>query len=115
MPRFPLSLVLTMVCALPLSAQLPASHSSTSFLDPQAGTTESELVTRALAQNPTLTAVRKEIEMPRGSLTQARLRKNPPLTAGWFHESDSQENRGRIGWALPLELFGRRHRATPVP
>src|SRR5258707_11714640 len=114
MPRFPLSLVLTMVCALPLSAQLPASHSSTSFLDPQAGTTESELVTRALAQSPTLAAVRQEIEMARGGVTQARLRKNPSLIVGGLQEVKGQDNRVSIGGALPLELFGRRARRTEV-
>src|SRR5258707_15347626 len=108
MPRFPLSLVLTMVCALPLSAQLPASHSSTSFLDPQAGTTESELVTRALAQNPTLAAVRQEIEMASGGVTQARLRKNPSLIVGGLKEVEGQDNRISIGGGPPPALFGRR-------
>src|SRR6266481_8827296 len=110
---FRLSLVLTMVCA-PLSAQQPSAHSSSSFLDPQAGTTESELVTRALAQNPTIAAVRQEIEMARGGVTQARLRKNPSLTAGGLQEIDGQDNRVSIGGALPLELFGRRARRTEV-
>jgi cobalt-zinc-cadmium efflux system outer membrane protein len=103
-----------MACALPLPAQEPVAHSSNSFLDPQAGTTESELVTRALAQNPTLAAVRQEIEMARGGVTQARLRKNPSLTAGGLQELDGQDNRVSIGGALPLELFGRRARRTEV-
>src|SRR5258708_15844611 len=94
---FHLSLALTMACALPLSAQEPVAHPDTSFLDPQAGTTESELVTRALAQNPTLAAVRQEIEMARGGVTQARLRKNPSLTAGGLQEIDGQDNRVSIG------------------
>src|SRR6266404_4678098 len=110
---FRLSLVLTMVCA-PLSAQQPAAHSSSSFLDPQAGATESELVTRALAQNPTLAAVRQEIEMARGGVTQARLRKNPSLIVGGLQEVKGQDNRVSIGGALPLELFGRRARRTEV-
>ena len=114
MPRFRLSLVLTMVCALSLSAQQPAAHSSSSFLDPQTGTTESELVTRALAQNPTLAAVRKEIEMASGGVTQARLRKNPSLIVGGLREVDGEDNRISIGGALPLELFGRRARRTEV-
>ena len=114
MPRLRLSLVLTMVWALPLSAQEPVAHESDSFLDPQAGTTESELVTRALAQNPTLAAVRQEIEMARGGVTQARLRKNPSLTAGGLQEINGQDNRVSIGGALPLELFGRRARRTEV-
>ena len=110
---FRLSLVVTMVCA-PLSAQQPAARSSGSFLDPQAGATESELVTRALAQNPTLAAVRQEIEMAGGGVTQARLRKNPSLIVGGLQEVKGQDNRVSIGGALPLELFGRRARRTEV-
>jgi len=102
-----------MVCA-PLSAQQPAARSSSSFLDPQAGATESELVTRALAQNPTLAAVRQEIEMASGGVTQARLRKNPSLIVGGLKEVEGQDNRVSIGGALPLELFGRRARRTEV-
>src|SRR5260370_41024133 len=96
---FHLSLALTMGCALPLSAQEPVAHPSTSFLDPQTGTIESELVTRALAQNPTLAAVRQEIEMARGGVTHARLRKNPSLTVGGLQEIDGQDNRVSIGGA----------------
>src|SRR6266852_9305653 len=103
--RLSLAITMTLTCALLLSAQEPVAHSSSSFLDPQAGTTESELVTRALAQNPTLTAVRQEIEMARGALTQARLRKNPSLTAGGLQEINGQDNRVSLGGALPLELF----------
>ena len=114
MPRFPLSLLLTGACALPLAAQQPAAHSASSFLDPQAGATESELVTRALAQNPTLAAVRLEIEMAGGGVTQARLRKNPSLIVGGLQEVNGQDNRVSIGGALPLELFGRRARRTEV-
>ena len=114
MPRFRLSLVLTVVCSLTLSAQQPAVYSSSSFLDPQAGSSESDLVTRALAQNPTLAAVRQEIEMARGGVTQARLRKNPSLIIGGLQEVDGQDNRVSIGGALPLELFGRRARRTEV-
>src|SRR5258708_15140763 len=111
---FHLSLALTMACALPLSAQEPVAHPDTSFLDPQAGTTDSALVARVLAQNPTLAAVRQEIEMARGGVTQARPRKNPSLTAGGLQEIRGQDHRVSIGGAPPLELFGRRARRTEV-
>src|SRR5258708_32712142 len=101
MLRFRLLLALAMACVLPLSAQEPIAHESDSFLDPQAGTTESELVTRALAQNPTLAAVRQEIEMARGGVTQARLRKNPSLTAGGLQEINGQDNRVSLGGGPP--------------
>src|SRR5260370_37058824 len=108
MPRFRLSLVLTIVCALRGSAQQPAAHSSSSFLDPQAGATEFELVTRALAQNPTLAAVRQEIEMASGGVTQARLRKNPSLIVGGLKEVEGQDNRVSIGGGVSLRHFRRR-------
>jgi cobalt-zinc-cadmium efflux system outer membrane protein len=112
--RLLLALTIALTWALPLSAQEPAAHPSPSFLDPQTGITESELVTRALAQNPTLAAVRQEIEMARGSVTQARLRKNPSLIVGGLQEIEGQDNRVSVGAALPLELFGRRARRTEV-
>jgi len=112
--RLSIAHTIALIWALPLSAQEPAAHSSSSFLDPQAGTTESELVTRALAQNPTLAAVRQDIEMARGGVTQARLRKNPSLVVGGLQEVKGQDNRVSIGGALPLELFGRRARRTEV-
>src|SRR5260370_2005719 len=105
MLRFPLSLTLAMACALPLSAQESVAHASNSFLDQQAGAIESELVTRALAQNPTLAGVRQEIEMARGGLTQARLRKNPSLTGGGLQEIDGQDNRVSIGGTRPPSPF----------
>jgi len=116
MPLFRLlvAITITLTRALPLFAQEPAAHSSSSFLDPRAGATESELVTRALAQNPTLAAVRQEIEMAGGGVTQARLRKNPSLIVGGLQEVKGQDNRVSIGGALPLELFGRRARRTEV-
>src|SRR5258708_36263377 len=82
---FSLSLALTiaLTCTLRLSAQEPAAHSSSSFLDLQAGTTESELVTRALAQNPTLAAARQEIEMARRGGTQARPPQKPAPNPRW--------------------------------
>jgi outer membrane protein, heavy metal efflux system len=114
MLSFRSSLTITIACALSLSAQEPVPRPSNHFLDPQAGATESELVKRALAQNPSLAAVRQEIEMARGGVTQARLRKNPLLTVGGLQEIDGQDNRVSIGGALPLELFGRRARRTEV-
>lgn len=98
----------------PLYAQEPGALASSRFLDPQAGVTESDLVTRALDQNPTLAAERREIEMARGGVTQARLRKNPSLTVGGLKEVEGQDNQISVGGALPLELFGRRARRTEV-
>ncbi len=106
-------LFLIMVAAR-LPAQRLATGQSGNYLDLQTGTTESELVTRALAQNPTLAAARQEIEIARGGLTQARLRKNPSLMIGGLKEVDGQDNRFSIGGAVPLELFKRREIRTEL-
>jgi cobalt-zinc-cadmium efflux system outer membrane protein len=113
-PHFPLSFAfaIAFTCAQ-LSAQQRVASSS-SILDQQTGATESELVARALGQNPTLAAVRQEIEMASGGVTQARLRKNPSLSIGGLQEVGGQDNSVSIGGALPLELFGRRARRTDV-
>src|SRR5260370_37355866 len=93
MPRFRLSLVLTIVCALRGSAQQPAAHSSSSFLDPQAGATGFELVTPALAQEPTLAAVGQATGIASGAATPSALRANPSLILRGLQISGRQVTR----------------------
>jgi len=112
--RISFALAVVLQSKLPLAAQEMVARHSESFLDPENGSTESDLVKRALAQNPTFAADRQEIEMARGGVTQARLRKNPSLTAGGLREIAGQDNRVSLGGALPLELYGRRARRTEV-
>jgi cobalt-zinc-cadmium efflux system outer membrane protein len=109
--------LLTMVAlagCLSLSAQQVPSRPASDFLDLQGGVTESELVTRALASNPTLLAQRQQIAMARGEVTQARLRQNPSLTLGGLKEVNGDDNAINVSGSLPLELFGRRARRTEV-
>jgi len=109
--------LLTMVAlagCLSLSAQQVPSRPASDFLDLQGGVTEAELVTRALASNPTLLAQRQQIAMARGDVTQARLRQNPSLTLGGLKEVNGGDNAINVRGSLPLELFGRRARRTEV-
>jgi len=98
---------------VPLRAQNLESPTN-SFLDPQNGLTESELVTRALASNPALAAQRQAIGSAKGALAQARLRANPSLAVGGLKEVNGDDNRFNVGAEVPLELFGRRARRTEV-
>jgi outer membrane protein, heavy metal efflux system len=114
-------LLMTVVLAgsISLSAQsvLPpdiVSHPGSDFLDLRQGVTETELVTRALASNPTLLAQRQQIAMAKGDVTQAHLRKNPSLTLGGLKEVNGGDNSFSVGGMLPLELYGRRARRTEV-
>jgi cobalt-zinc-cadmium efflux system outer membrane protein len=90
------------------------SRSSSDFLDLRQGVTEDELVTRALASNPTLASQRQQIEMAKGDVTQARLHKNPSLMLGGLQEVKGDDHAINVTGSLPLELYGRRARRTEV-
>ncbi|MEY2393814.1 MAG: hypothetical protein QOF94_159, partial [Acidobacteriaceae bacterium] len=80
--RLWLLMTAALACSLSLSAQEAHPRPASDFLDLSGGVTEEELVTRALASNPTLLAERQQIAVARGDLTQARFRQNPSLTLG---------------------------------
>ena len=112
--RLWLLLMVALVSTLSLSAQEVQPRPASDFLDLRQGVTEAELVTRALASNPTLAAQRQQIEMAKGDVTQARLRKNPSLILGGLKEVNGGDNSFNVGGTLPLELYGRRARRTEV-
>jgi len=107
-------LIALVVRSEPLRAQATNSPRPTPFLDAQNGVTESELVTRALANNPALAAERQAIDSAKGSVAQARLRANPSLSVGGLKEVGGDDSRFSVGTEIPLELFGRRARRTEV-
>jgi cobalt-zinc-cadmium efflux system outer membrane protein len=112
--RFRLLPIMALAGSLSLHAQEFKPRLANDFLDAQQGITEAELVTRALASNPTLVAQRQQIEMAKGDVTQAHLRKNPSLILGGLKEVNGGDNSINIGGSLPLELYGRRARRTEV-
>ena len=103
-----------LACSATLRAQATSSPPANPFLDPQVGLSESELVARALVNNPALAAERQAIDSAKGSVAQARLRANPSLAVGGLKEVNGDDNRFSIGTEIPLELFGRRARRTDV-
>ncbi len=112
--RLWLLMTVALVGSLSLSAQEAHPRAASDFLDLQGGVTETELVTRALASNPSLLARRQQIAMAKGDVTQARLRQNPSLTLGGLKEVNGGDNAINVRGSLPLELFGRRARRTEV-
>jgi cobalt-zinc-cadmium efflux system outer membrane protein len=109
-----IALIALVVCSESLRAQTTNSPPPNPFLDAQNGVTESELVTRALANNPALAAERQAIESAKSSVAQARLRANPSLSVGGLKEVGGDDSRFSVGAEIPLELFGRRARRTEV-
>ena len=117
--RLWLLMTLLLAGSLSVSAQTVqpqdiSSRSSGDFLDPKQGVTEDDLVIRALASNPKLAAERQQIEMAKGDVTQAHLRKNPSLTLGGLQEVKGDDHAINVSGSLPLELYGRRARRTEV-
>src|SRR5260221_6950670 len=107
-------MTVALVGSLSLSGQEAHPRAASDFLDLQGGVTETELVTRALASNPSLLAQRQQIAMAKGDVTQARLRQNPSLTLGGLKEVNGGDNGINVSGSLPLELFGRRARRAEV-
>src|SRR5256712_12342844 len=69
--------------------------------------TVDELVSRALADNPDLRAVRAEVDAAVGRLRQAGLRPNPMLELGG-QKALSSDNNLTVGVSVPLDLNGRK-------
>jgi len=69
--------------------------------------TVDELVTRALADNPDVRAVRLDLEAAEGRLRQAGLRPNPLLDLGG-QKALSPDNNLTVGVTVPLDLNGRK-------
>jgi cobalt-zinc-cadmium efflux system outer membrane protein len=92
-----------------------ASSASTAslYFDPSQGSSSSDLVRRALAFNSELAAIRLDIERGRARVRQAGLRPNPTIDfeqeTGRFTGSTG-ERETSIGFALPLEMGGKRQR-----
>jgi cobalt-zinc-cadmium efflux system outer membrane protein len=67
-----------------------------------------QLVTRALADNPELHAVRAEVDAARGRLLQAGLRPNPMLDLSGQPSVTGPDNNITVGVTLPLDLNRRK-------
>lgn len=91
----------------------PGLSATSLYFDPLQGSSSSDLVQRALSSNPEISAVRLDIHRGRARLRQAGLRANPTIdfeqTTGRFTGSTG-ERETSIGFALPLELGGKRQR-----
>ena len=112
--RLWLLFIVAAASSLYLAAQESKPRPASDFLDSRQGVTEEELVTHALASNPTLAAQRQQIAMAEGNVTQAHLHKNPAVTLGGLQEVNGDDHEISVTASLPLELYGRRARRTEV-
>lgn len=78
------------------------------YLDPVGGMTADMAVALALENNGELQAVRKEVDVSRSLIKQARLRPNPKLDLSGAKQIGGADNNQMAEVMLPLELGGRR-------
>ena len=77
------------------------------YVDERAGLGLETAIAHALKHEPSLRAVRSDIEAVRGLQQQAGLRPNPTLTLERRDEPAGTDNLTSIGFQWPLDLFRR--------
>src|SRR5262245_47772419 len=93
--------MLSCAVALSIAASVAQAHAAVGDM------TIDELVTRALADNPDMRAVRLEVEAAEGRLRQAGLRPNPLLDLGG-QKATTPDSNLTVGVTVPLDLNGRK-------
>jgi cobalt-zinc-cadmium efflux system outer membrane protein len=97
-----------MVLAVPARGQDTApSALATQYVDERAGLGLDTAIARALEREPSLRAVRSDIEAARGLQQQAGLRPNPTLTLERRDEQAGTDSLTSVGIQWPLDLFRR--------
>ena len=96
------------VLAVPARGQGPAPPALASqYVDERAGVGLDTAIARAREREPSLRAVRADIEVAQGLRQQAGLRPNPTLTFERRGEPGGTDNLTSIGIQWPLDLFRR--------
>jgi cobalt-zinc-cadmium efflux system outer membrane protein len=85
----------------------PAAVKASSFVDPVNGLSLADAITLALAHEPSLLAVRRQVEVARGERQQAALRPNPMLAYEQRTEPRGTDAATMLTVEWPLELFRR--------
>ena len=107
--RIPSFMLAAFVLAAPVRGQeaAPAPALAPQYVDEQGGVTLDAAITRALEREPSLRAVRADIEIARGLRQQAGLRPNPTLTFERRGEPTGTDDWSSVGIEWPLDLFRR--------
>jgi cobalt-zinc-cadmium efflux system outer membrane protein len=77
------------------------------FTDPAGGLSLEQAIAQALAREPSLRAVRAEVDVARGLHLQAGLRPNPSVSFEQREEPGGTDRQTTIGVEWPLDLFRR--------
>jgi outer membrane protein, heavy metal efflux system len=88
-------------------AQVPPASSTNRYVDPVGGLSLEQAVARALEHEPSLRAIRGEIDVAKGTRLQSGLRPNPSLSFERRDEPGGTDNLTTVSIMWPLDLFRR--------
>ena len=100
------------VIVVVLASPTAAAQTAESFVDPVTGVSLEQAIARALAQEPSLRAIRTTVDAARGVQVQAGLRKNPSVTTDFRREPSGTDDQAMVSVEWPLDLFRRQGRVT---
>jgi cobalt-zinc-cadmium efflux system outer membrane protein len=89
------------------AAQPPALPSAARHVDPVNGLSLDQAIARAVDQEPSLRAVRSQIDVARGMREQSSLRPNPIVSFERREEPQGMDNQTMVSLEWPLDLFRR--------
>jgi outer membrane protein, heavy metal efflux system len=90
----------------------PREALASEYVNTKTGITLAEAVTRALGHEPTLQAIRTEVDVARGEQVQAGLRPNPTVAFMQQFEPGGTDSQSRIDLQWPMYLFRKTGRAA---
>ena len=107
-------LIATLVSGVSTSAQSQGGQPSRAgrFVDSANGLSLEQAIARAIEQEPSVRAVRSQVEAARGAQSQASLRPNPSVSFEWRDEPGGTDHVATVGIEWPLELFRRGERTA---
>jgi cobalt-zinc-cadmium efflux system outer membrane protein len=102
-------LIPTLLTSVSITAQSPSRQATLAsrFVDPVNGLSLEQAVARALEQEPSLRATRREVDVAHGIRQQASLRRNPSVSFEWRDEPGGTDHLATVGIEWPLELSRR--------
>ncbi len=105
-------LIATLVISVSISAQSPGGQAPLAgrFVDPANGLSLDQAIARAIEQEPSLRAVRSQVEVAQGTKLQASVRRNPSVSFERRQEPGGTDHLTTVGVEWPLDLFRRSER-----
>jgi outer membrane protein, heavy metal efflux system len=102
-------LVATLFAGVSGSAQSPSGQAPFAgrLVDPVNGLSLEQAIARAIEQEPSLRAIRSQVEIAQGAKIQASLRPNPSVSFERREEPGGTDNLTTVGIEWPLDLFRR--------